>query len=285
MPRLDDVRISRIPAWANSMNGVSSMRTPRAGEPVEHLVGQQLELGQPLHGPGQLPAIVARVGGEARQADLDAVDALLDLAGRLGDAVGLAVDQSDDVGDLADGLGDRREADWATRLRSTPISISEVTASASRVSEAIVPVISLVAVRVSWASFFTSAATTANERPASPARAASIVALRASMLVRLAIARCSTRRSGPGSSPRRSRSSARPAGRRGRSGREKMGSCPRSRRGLRTELLARLLGEDPRLVGRIRPPAPGRAAAGWSPPRANRASRRLDEIRSVTPAT
>jgi hypothetical protein len=36
----------------------------------------------------------------------------------------------------------------------------------------------MVALRVSWASFFTSAATTAKERPASPARAASMVALR-----------------------------------------------------------------------------------------------------------
>ena len=45
----------------------------------------------------------------------------------------------------------------------------------------------LVAARVSWASFFTSAATTAKLRPASPARAASIVALSASMLVLRAI--------------------------------------------------------------------------------------------------
>ena len=72
---------------------------------------------------------------------------------------------------------------WAARLRATPVSISEVTASASRVSDAIVPAISLVALRVSWASFFTSAATTAKERPASPARAASMVAFKASMLV------------------------------------------------------------------------------------------------------
>ena len=36
----------------------------------------------------------------------------------------------------------------------------------------------LVAARVSWASFFTSAATTAKLRPASPARAASMVALK-----------------------------------------------------------------------------------------------------------
>ena len=45
----------------------------------------------------------------------------------------------------------------------------------------------LVAARVSWASFFTSAATTAKLRPASPARAASMVAFSASMLVLRAI--------------------------------------------------------------------------------------------------
>ena len=41
----------------------------------------------------------------------------------------------------------------------------------------------------------------------------------------------SRRRSGPGSSPRRSRPCGRPAGRRGRSGRRRSGSCPRSRPG------------------------------------------------------
>jgi hypothetical protein len=69
-----------------------------------------LELGEAAVDLEQLAAIVAGVVGEARQARFHAVDALLDLAGRLGDAVGLAVDQGDDVGDLADGLGDRREA-------------------------------------------------------------------------------------------------------------------------------------------------------------------------------
>ena len=64
----------------------------------------------------------------------------------------------------------RVNEDWATRLFSTPILISEVTASASRVSEAIVPAISPVAARVSWASFLTSAATTA-KRAARLARA------------------------------------------------------------------------------------------------------------------
>ena len=76
---------------------------------------------------------------------------------------------------------------WAARLCSTPVLISVVTAPASRVSSPIVEAIWLVAARVSWASFFTSAATTAKLRPASPARAASIVALSASMLVLRAI--------------------------------------------------------------------------------------------------
>ena len=77
--------------------------------------------------------------------------------------------------------------DWAARLRSTPVLISEVTALASRVSSPMVEAIWLVAARVSWASFFTSAATTAKLRPASPARAASMVAFKASMLVLRAI--------------------------------------------------------------------------------------------------
>ena len=77
--------------------------------------------------------------------------------------------------------------DWAARLRSTPVLISVVTAPASRVSSPIVEAIWLVAARVSCASFFTSAATTAKLRPASPARAASMVALSASMLVLRAI--------------------------------------------------------------------------------------------------
>ena len=82
----------------------------RRGEPVEHLVGEQFELGQPVVRLLQLPAIVARVGGEGGKAALHAVDAGLDMAGRLGDAVGLAVDQSDDLGDVADGVVDPGEA-------------------------------------------------------------------------------------------------------------------------------------------------------------------------------
>ena len=85
-----------------------------------------------------------------------------------------------------------------TRLLADQARVSDSTDEARLLSEqakakleagreAIVPAISPVAPRVSWASFFTSAATTAKERPASPARAASIVALRASMLVLLAI--------------------------------------------------------------------------------------------------
>ena len=60
-----------------------------------------------------------------------------------------------------------------------------LSASAARLP--IERLISSVASRVSCASFLTSAATTEKARPASPARAASIVALSASMLVVLAI--------------------------------------------------------------------------------------------------
>ena len=49
----------------------------------------------------QLAAIVAGVAGEVGQAGLDPVDAGLDEAGRMGDALGLAVDHDDDLGDFA----------------------------------------------------------------------------------------------------------------------------------------------------------------------------------------
>ena len=58
----------------------------------------------------ELSAIGARIGGEEGQAALHAVDALLDQAGRLRDAVGLAIDQGDDVGDVTDSFIDLREA-------------------------------------------------------------------------------------------------------------------------------------------------------------------------------
>ena len=108
--------------------------------------------------------------------------------------------------------------DCAARLRSTPVLISVVTAPASRVSSPIVEAIWLVAARVSCASFFTSAATTAKLRPASPARAASMVAFRPACWSCGRSSRWSRRPSGPGSSPRRSRPCARPAGRPVRSG-------------------------------------------------------------------
>ena len=59
----------------------------------------------------QLAAIVARVARRSRtRPALHAVDARLDMAGRLGDAVGLAIDQGDDVGDVADRVVDPAEA-------------------------------------------------------------------------------------------------------------------------------------------------------------------------------
>jgi hypothetical protein len=162
-------------------------RDAGAGEPVEHLVGKGLEPAQPLMRFLQLAAIGPRVGREGVEAGLHAVDALLHEARRLRDAVGLAVDHGDEVADVADGGADAREG----ALRDAAGLHARLDlggdASASRVSEATVAPISLVASAVSWASFFTSAATTAKERPASPARAASMVALSASMLVFLAI--------------------------------------------------------------------------------------------------
>ena len=70
---------------------------------------------------------------------------------------------------------------WAPRVMLSSMP------SASPVSAAIERSIVCVAAPVSWASFLTSAATTAKPRPASPARAASIVALSASKLVWLAM--------------------------------------------------------------------------------------------------
>ena len=51
-----------------------------------------------LLGLDQLAAIVAGVAGEVGQAGLHPVDAGLDEAGRVGDALGLAVDHADDLG-------------------------------------------------------------------------------------------------------------------------------------------------------------------------------------------
>ena len=58
----------------------------------------------------QLAAIVAGVAGEIGQAGFDPVDAGLDQAGRMGDALGLAVDHADDLADFADRVADLAEA-------------------------------------------------------------------------------------------------------------------------------------------------------------------------------
>ena len=54
--------------------------------------------GEPLLRLQQLAAIVARVAGEIGQPGLHPVDAGLDHVGRMGDALGLAVDHADDLG-------------------------------------------------------------------------------------------------------------------------------------------------------------------------------------------
>ncbi len=79
------------------------------------------------------------------------------------------------------------EARFASLALSTPLPIRESMAFASPVSCWIDSWIWWVACAVSCASFFTSLATTAKPRPASPARAASMVALSASRLVWLAM--------------------------------------------------------------------------------------------------
>ncbi len=80
------------------------------------------------------------------------------------------------------------EARFASLALSTPLPIRDSMALASPVSCWIDSWIWCVACAVSCASFFTSLATTAKPRPASPARAASMVALSASRLVWLAMA-------------------------------------------------------------------------------------------------
>ena len=75
----------------------------------------------------------------------------------------------------------------ASPLALAPASIRVITTSASPPSASMVWAISSVALRVSLARLLTSAATTAKVRPASPARMASMVALRARMLVVSAI--------------------------------------------------------------------------------------------------
>ena len=142
----------------------------------------------------------------------------------------------------------------------------------------------LVAARVSWASFFTSAATTAKLRPASPARAASIVALRASMLVLRAMVSMVERdvldlahRLGEAGHPLAQLD-------------DQVGQAVEDRdrvldRGAaRVELGLGLLGEQPRLVGRIRDPRlVGEQPGGDLLERVEHLQ--MVVIRSATPAT
>jgi hypothetical protein len=106
----------------------------------------------------------------------------------MGDAFGLAVDHADDLADFADRVADLAEA--LLRGAAALDAGLDLGRDGARLAGQLADgeAIWLVAARVSWASFFTSAATTAKLRPASPARAASMVALSASMLVLRAIA-------------------------------------------------------------------------------------------------
>ena len=58
----------------------------------------------------KLAAVVAGVACEVGQAGLHAIDARLDHAGRMGDALGLAIDHRHDLGNFADRLADLAEA-------------------------------------------------------------------------------------------------------------------------------------------------------------------------------
>ena len=82
----------------------------RIGERVEHVVRQHFEMAEALLRLDQLAAIVAGVAGEFAEAGLHPVDTGLDEAGRMGDAFGLAVDHADDLGHFLDRVADLAEA-------------------------------------------------------------------------------------------------------------------------------------------------------------------------------
>ena len=96
--------------WANSMNGVSSIRTPdeasRSSISLESSSSLVSRSWVSLSWPPLSRASAAKV--ERPLFTLSTLAWIM--AGRLGDAVGLAVDQGDDVGDVADRLVDPGEA-------------------------------------------------------------------------------------------------------------------------------------------------------------------------------
>ena len=203
-PRARPASIDRVNLPAGSLREFDERRVvdadARRGEPVEHLVGEELELGQPVLSLLELAAIVAGVGGEGGKAALHAVDAGLDMAGRLGDAVGLAVDQSDDLGDVAHGVvdpGERALRDAALVDAGLDLGGDRLGLTGQRGDGA-----GYLAGRGAGvvASFFTSAATTAKRAPPRPP-ARSMVAFKG-MLVLLAMASITRRRAGLESSPR-----------------------------------------------------------------------------------
>ena len=102
--------IARIASWASRIIGVSSISAPELASVSSILFDSISRWRQALLRLDQLPAIVARVAGEVGEARLDAVDAGLDQAGRMGDALGLAVDHRHDLGHFGDGVADLAEA-------------------------------------------------------------------------------------------------------------------------------------------------------------------------------
>ena len=159
---------------------------PQAGQEGIHAVEQRGGVlaefaGRGENGIGQRARLVggvARAGhvdGDLAGAGGDLLDAARDLARRRSLLLDRGGDGGGDAADLPDGIADaadrrRRSRRWRTGSRVT------------------CPAISSVAFAVWLARALTSEATTAKPLPASPARAASMVALSASRLVWLAIA-------------------------------------------------------------------------------------------------
>ena len=107
--------IWRQVSCAFRMNGVSSISAPELASVSSIVFDSISRCASRFCGGQQLAAVVARVAGEVGKARLHAVDAGLDHAGRVGDALGLAIDHADDLADFADRVADRAETATARR--------------------------------------------------------------------------------------------------------------------------------------------------------------------------